>query len=66
MIFMQHFINSVDISALCDEPAAQIIQAPNEKPPLCIIHCKMIFLFHILSSLCYHCNGETSKNRMCG
>ena len=55
--FQQYFVNSVGISALCEEPAAQIIQTSNEKPPLCIIHCKMIFLFHILPSLCYHCIG---------
>ena len=64
--FQQHFVNSVDISALCEEPAAPIIQTPNKKPPFRIIQCEMIFLLHILPSLCYHCNEEASKNRMCG
>lgn len=32
--FQQHFVNSVGISALCEEPAAQIIKTSNEKPPL--------------------------------
>ena len=51
--FEQQLINCVGKPSRCNEPASQVIQALNDKPPFCRIKRKIIVLLHLPFLLWY-------------